>query len=335
MSDYDKRLLKKFMAIFDVPDIARPYLHRMVDQEEMRLAAAIKENQVTCREAAKILGLSPEETEACLERAFRRSILDREENEGTARYCLSNFYRRLDAFAVLENWGTVPAPVRRQLSEWSLKKFAALKRESVELLKRGVETVESLGNDIIILREEVDEVIDKARDIALITCNCRATNQACDRPKEVCLLMDSAARSALNRKIGKRIGKEEAKQIVRLADRKGLMHTVNGDWRTNGPEEICNCCADDCYPFRAAALLQSKGVWPQSRYVAAFKAELCNLCGLCVKRCHFEAFYQEEETREVSGRKRKEVGFDPAKCWGCGLCANTCPTEAITMRPLG
>jgi NAD-dependent dihydropyrimidine dehydrogenase PreA subunit len=120
------------------------------------------------------------------------------------------------------------------------------------------------------------------------------------------------------------------------------MHTGDPQWRSRGLGAICNCCACDCYPFRAAQVLGSKGTWPQSRYLAHYDPEACNLCGACVKRCHFGAFYHEGE-REVApasrparsgARVKAAVSYNPALCWGCGLCANTCPSGAITMEPL-
>jgi NAD-dependent dihydropyrimidine dehydrogenase PreA subunit len=60
----------------------------------------------------------------------------------------------------------------------------------------------------------------------------------------------------------------------------------------------------------------------------------CNLCGACVKRCHFNAFYHDGTWLEVDGEARKNVVYDADECWGCGLCANTCVSEAIIMKRL-
>jgi NAD-dependent dihydropyrimidine dehydrogenase PreA subunit len=122
--------------------------------------------------------------------------------------------------------------------------------------------------------------------------------------------------------------------LVRWADKKGLMHTADSEWRTRGLHAICNCCACDCYPFRAAQELGSKGFWPKSQYIAVHDRNGCNLCGACVQRCHFDAFYHDGSSLKVDGKAKKNVLYDPDKCWGCGLCANTCPSEAIIMKGL-
>jgi NAD-dependent dihydropyrimidine dehydrogenase PreA subunit len=68
--------------------------------------------------------------------------------------------------------------------------------------------------------------------------------------------------------------------------------------------------------------------------MAVHDAERCNLCGACVKRCHFEAFHHDGSMAEIGGKTKKNVVYEPERCWGCGLCANTCPCEAIVMEAL-
>jgi len=176
-------------------------------------------------------------------------------------------------------------------------------------------------------------MIDAATHIVVQPCDCRRLDQNCDRPVETCLWLDAGALEALDRGYGRRLTRAEARDLVRRADRAGLMHTADSEWRSRGLHAICNCCACDCYPFRAARKLGSKGIWPRSHYVAAYDRERCDLCGACVKRCHFDAFHHDGSTVEVSGKARPGVAFDPESCWGCGLCANTCPANAIVMKP--
>jgi NAD-dependent dihydropyrimidine dehydrogenase PreA subunit len=193
----------------------------------------------------------------------------------------------------------------------------------------------ALPNDSVMLLSEVEEMIDAATDIIVQPCDCRRLGQYCDRPVKTCIWLDELARTALDRGLGERISREEAIRLLRNADRNGLMHTADHNWRTNGLHAICNCCSCDCYPFRAAQQLDSKGIWPQIHYVAIYQPDRCSLCGLCVQRCHFEAFYHDgAKVAGVGGKEKPTVSFDPNRCWGCGLCVNSCPTEAITLRKL-
>jgi NAD-dependent dihydropyrimidine dehydrogenase PreA subunit len=190
------------------------------------------------------------------------------------------------------------------------------------------------GNDSVLLVNELDDVIDAAATIAVFPCNCRRIAGNCGRPQEVCIHFNARAEDKLERGYGKRLTAAEAKALVRWADRKGLMHTTEINWGTDGPAPICNCCADDCYVFRAAAVLGSKGAWPHSRFIAAYDQEKCDRCGACVRRCHFGAFRQDGMAGKRDDGEREIVTYDPALCWGCGLCANTCPNGAVAMRSL-
>jgi ferredoxin len=199
---------------------------------------------------------------------------------------------------------------------------------------QGLEAENALPNDTILLLHEVEEMIDAAAHVVVQPCDCRRLGQNCQRPVETCIWLDGGALAALERGYGRRLTRDEAKALVRRADRQGLMHTGDSEWRSRGLHAICNCCACDCYPFRAARELGSKGSWPRSRYVAVHDRDRCTLCGACVRRCHFAAFYHDAPLVAVGDSLKKNVVFDPERCWGCGLCANTCPAGAVRMEPL-
>ncbi len=199
---------------------------------------------------------------------------------------------------------------------------------------QGLEAENALPNDTVMLLSEVEEMINAASEIVVQPCDCRRLGENCKRPVETCIWLDEGARQSLDRGHGRQLTREEAIKLLRRADKKGLMHTADSEWRERGLHAICNCCACDCYPFRAAQELGTKGVWPKSHYIAQYHTELCNQCGACAKRCHFEAFYHDGSILEVDGKSKKGVAFDPEKCWGCGLCANSCPQDAIEMISL-
>ena len=329
-------LIDEFMEAFGVWEAARPYLHMIVDEAEMRLVVGMNGGSVTVEEAAGLLGLGPDETADLLARGYARHVLNRVTENGVVRYAPSDFYERLDHFAKYENWDDIPEADRKAIDRRFLDAFIERHRPSVERKMQGLAAKNALPNDTIMLLSEVMEMIDSATDIIVQPCDCRRLAQNCERPVETCIWLDEGARQALDRGFGRRLTKDEAKKLIRQADRKGLMHTADSAWRERGLHAICNCCACDCYPFRAAQELGSKGVWPKSRYIAVYDREQCAFCGSCVRRCHFGAFTHDATLIEVApGHLNPGVQFDPEKCWGCGLCVNTCGARAITMRPLG
>ena len=329
-----KTLTEKFIEIFDVWEQAQPYLPLIVDEDEMRLVVEMADRCLDPKQVAGLLALSAKESANLLGKAYSRCIVNKIVEDGLTKYKISDFYTRLDHFVKYENWQDIPAEDRKVINRRYLDEFIARHKHNIERKMQGLEAENALPNDTVMLLHEVEEMIEAAEEIVVQPCDCRKLGENCNRPVETCIWLDEGARQALDRGHGRRLSKEEAIQLLRHADKKGLMHTADSAWRERGLHAICNCCACDCYPFQAAQELGTKGVWPKSHYIAQFHAELCNQCGACVKRCHFEALYHDGSIFEINGKNKKGVAFDPGKCWGCGLCANTCPQDAIEMSRL-
>jgi ferredoxin len=323
-----------FYDQFDVWPVARPYAGLMFGDLEIKLVLALGERALTSKQIADALHLEMGATRKLVNRCYHRLIVEKEGEEPDILYRATDFYTFLDHFLKYEGWDDLPLADRRAIDRKYLAEFAARVEEGVTLKMKGEDSLNALPNDSVMLLHEVEAMIDAATDVVVQPCNCRRSGQYCDRPIETCIWLDQGARDALARGHGRALGKEEAKQLLRWADRKGLMHTADSEWQTRGLHAICNCCACDCYPFRVAQELGSKGAWPKIRYLAEYDASHCSLCGSCVRRCHFGAFYHDGSKAKVKGKHLEMVAFDPDKCWGCGLCANTCPTDAIVMQPI-
>ena len=328
-------LLEQLAELLGAWQEARHYLPLMYDDEEIEILVAMRGRTVTVDQAAELLGITPGRATRLLQHAYSRHVVDRETERGTAVYSPATFDSRVDHFAKYDpGWDEIPAADRQAVDRRFLNEFIAKHRGNVERKMQGLEAENALPNDTVLLLNEIEEMIDAAEHIVVQPCDCRRLGQNCDRPVETCIWLDDGALAALERGYGRLLSREEAKDVVRKADKAGLMHTADSEWRDRGLHAICNCCACDCYPFRAAQELGSKGAWPRSRYVAVYLGDQCNLCGACVKRCHFDAFYHDESTMEIDGISRRQVLYDQERCWGCGLCANTCPSGAIVMEPL-
>jgi NAD-dependent dihydropyrimidine dehydrogenase PreA subunit len=326
--------LTAFYTQFGVWPMAQPYVGRMFSEPEIRLVLALGPGALTASQLAEPLGLAPEAALALAERCYHRLIVNKAGAPPEARYSAADFYTFLDYFIKYDAWDDLPREARLALDAHYRALFVDKVRAGVEKKMAGGAVPGALPNDAVLLLAEAEAMLGAATEIVVEPCDCRRARQACERPVETCLKLDDEARAALARGHGRALSRAEAQQLVRRADQKGLMHTADAEWRAHGLHSLCNCCADDCYPFGAAHELGSKGVWPQSRYVAEYAAGLCSACGACVGRCHFSAFYYSGVTVRVQGKERRAVAYDARLCWGCGLCANTCPTGAIAMRPL-
>ncbi len=329
-------LLDEFALIFQLPPAMTPHIDFVVQGREMELVVALGDGPLTAAQIAERLAISPDETAALLDSSFRRHVINRKTVDDVTTYTPATFYLRLDPLSMYENWGDVPADARDAVIKWQLEEFMAVWLPIVDEIRQDPDKYVRIPNRDVLLLDEALEMVEAASEHVVVPCDCRAVVMACKRPSETCIRLDEGARATLERGHGRQVTKEEMKNIVINSNRSGLMHTGDRYWREHeGLFGFCNCCGCDCYPFRASALLGLHRQWPRAHHVAERDMSKCEQCGLCVKRCHFDAFHHDGTKIEVNGKRRKTVLFDPEKCWGCGLCAMTCPDTAITMRPLG
>jgi ferredoxin len=262
------------------------------------------------------------------------------DDDGPTTYSAAVFYRRLDPLAMYENWGDVPAEAREAVIDWQLQEFINIWQPAIEEMRENPDARVRIPNRDYMLLDEALAMVDAATDFVIIPCDCKEIVRACDRPREVCVRLNEGATATLEQGHGRQVTKEEMKQIVVDAHRGGLMATGNRNWKEDGAVfGFCNCCACDCYPIRAGEMVGLGDAYPRVYYVAERDMDKCHHCGMCAKRCHFDAFYRDGTRTEVVGKtgrvlKRKTVLFNPELCRGCGLCATTCTEQAITMKPL-
>jgi NAD-dependent dihydropyrimidine dehydrogenase PreA subunit len=323
-------ILEQFMAAFQAPEFIKPYLHHFITEQEIELVIRMQGRSLTRDQIVSLFEGNPD-IDCLLEQAYRHFVINKEERDGAVYYSAGDFYARLDDQCKFGNYHVLPQKIRQQLDKWCYLEY--LKRNKYfKVVVDNDPDYENCHNDLVLLVPEVEEMIDAAEKILVSPCNCKMLADNCDRPREVCLLFDD---HITDRTEGRILSKEEAKELLHMVDKNGLMHTGGPyNWREKGLTAVCNCCADCCYPFRAAQQLGTKGKWPKSRYIAKYDSEKCRLCGRCVQRCHFGAFYYDGTSVERRGKEKKNVAFNPDLCWGCGLCANTCPDKAITMEKL-
>ena len=231
----------------------------------------------------------------------------------------SSFADRLDICAMFEGWRDIPGDVRRRLADWATDDYAASVHDDLEALKSGNPGGSREIDYTYLLLPEAEAVIAAEEHVYLWPCDCRAIVGSCDKPLDVCLRFDN------ERELEREISREQALEILRMADAAGLMHTDYLGRSAGDTHAICNCCTDCCFPHRAAARLEAESVWPRRRHLAVVDREECTQCGDCVERCPFGAATMSADDEPL---------VEAAECRGCGLCSTGCPAEAIAMRPL-
>jgi electron transport complex protein RnfB len=171
--------------------------------------------------------------------------------------------------------------------------------------------------------EQVSRIIDQGIDFRVGECVCKKEqgimDRHCSKPTEVCMAIVSVPDTEALRDWGRRISKEEAREVLRKAEEAALVH-LTGNVR-EGHWFICNCCGCCCGVLRPMNQFGLKGL-VNSRYYAVIDTEECIGCGVCKEdRCQVNAIVEEEEAYRV----------DPEKCIGCGLCLTDCSVDCIQL----
>jgi NAD-dependent dihydropyrimidine dehydrogenase PreA subunit len=242
------------------------------------------------------------------------------------RYRLSNFYNRLDIFAVseTETYRAFDKAVRQSLNDWYFDAYYA----ALDIAPDRPPTLDA----VLTLDQTLARIAAETRQAYLAPCDCRSLGgegmeENCGKPLLTCVSYRTGVNTFADRGVSRPITKEQAKQVVLDADAAGLMHTAN-------PNGICNCCADCCFLSRArirrnAALGSAEAgggallPWPTRGGTVRLDAEKCVGCGGCIGRCPFGLF-----AADGGGR----VAVRSGQCAGCGLCVQTCPAQALALQ---
>jgi len=174
--------------------------------------------------------------------------------------------------------------------------------------------------------EDVLEIIDNQKTIAIAPCVCRTTkelvDERCDKPKENCFSFGSHAAYYVENGMGRYITKEEAKAIVIANEKAGLVMQPFNSQKAGG---MCSCCGCCCGVLRGIKAQPSPAEAVKSNYFAVVDPDECTGCETCLERCQMEAIDMVDGLAEVVSKR----------CIGCGLCVTTCPTEAIVLQAKG
>lgn len=302
-------MINKFIEKFQIPDAAVDYIDTFFTADDITLGSGLEKKEFTTNDVAGLIGTDAEQY---LADAYQRgvvSVADREKGI----YRLNNFYGFLDVFCVTKKekyHAEVPREDRGNIDKWYFQAYCD-----------GLDPDYSKPptQDRILTLEEALEYVDRdERQIYLTHCDCKCLLGDCGLPTKVCLSYYQGDNTYSDRHVSEPVAKEQAKQVIRDADKAGLIHT----WNPNG---FCNCCGDCCYLFRAQEARGSQRIWPIQNYLISYETEKCIGCGLCTKRCQFHV---------LTKNQNKKITLDTTRCVGCGICANACPVSALKLVDL-
>lgn len=141
--------------------------------------------------------------------------------------------------------------------------------------------------------EQLRTYLDQSDIYSVTDCACRAGKRAmgdpCEHPVEdCCIQIGESAEYYIMTGRGRQVNRQEVEELLRRAEREGLVHQALNTEGINKSSFICNCCGCSCGTL-------SKDVWyrlpdvSRSNYVADVDPEKCVACGACVEVCNMNA----------------------------------------------
>lgn len=294
-------------------------LRRLFPPEEAALALSLRLIAEAPAVIARRAGISASEAAIRLDEMEQKGLIyGSKDPDGTCKYTALQFIVGIWEFQVNRLTPELVRDVDEYLPHWvdydTWKKVPQIRSIPVGKAIHAQLEVTSYEN--------AEELINSQEKIAVAPCICRKeqrlVGKGCDRPLETCLSFGTGAEFYVRNGMGRFITREEALQILALADQAGLVLSPG-----NAQEGtfICACCGCCCGVLRTMQQDPAPAAIVSSPFVAEVRTEKCISCGICVKRCQMKAL-QLDDTG---------IRLDPQRCIGCGLCVTKCPTRAFSL----
>ncbi len=174
--------------------------------------------------------------------------------------------------------------------------------------------------------EDVEEIMELQDSIVRLPCVCRSLTMG--REVRYCFGIGFDPVGVLGKypdysQSLEVLEKEEAKNVLRSFDKKGLVHSI---WTFKTPYigGICNC-DQDCLAYRIQVKTNLMQTMFRAEYVGLVDWDLCNGCKKCLRQCQFGAIGYSNTMKRAT--------IDMMQCYGCGVCRAVCAEDAITLKP--
>jgi len=311
----------------DIPEFYK-MVEEMFTPQEAEVNNALPRGPVTAKDMAEIMKRDEGEVEEILESMANKGLCVSINKDGTRFYQGARFMPGILEFQFMPGRTTErDKKIARLIHAYEKAYDANVDTTVMTFPTTRVITVDKsveAGNQVHTY-DQVQTFIDKQDQIAVTTCFCRHAAVLRDEdthgmPNDVCMQFGTQAQYAIERLGGKKLNKEEARDVLDRAEEAGLIHMSQN--MTENVGFICNCDRWHCGAVTSALAKSQPGLFFNSGFEPRFDPDLCIACETCIDRCPPEALTMGED--DVP-----EVDLD--RCFGCAVCATGCSEEAIKM----
>ena len=293
-------------------------LSRLFTPEEAELALHLTLEREEAGAIAARAGMTEEEARERLDEMARKGLIFSAEDGGRLLYQAAPFVIGIYEFQV----NRLSDGFLRDLGDyWSTVKDREEPRTMSQL--RTIPINQSVDTRLEVLPYENVHALVEANDrFAVAPCICRSRakklGRGCDAPIESCLIFGDFANYYVRTGRGRRITKDEVKELLVKADEANLVLNPTNSMLVSA---ICCCCGCCCGILRGLKYAPKPSEAVASSFIAEYDESKCVGCLKCVERCQMEAITSDAGV----------VRFNKDRCIGCGLCVSTCPTGALSL----
>jgi Pyruvate/2-oxoacid:ferredoxin oxidoreductase delta subunit len=293
-------------------------LKRLFTEEEAELACRVTHLPASAEKIARRANRPTEDLADALERMSLKGLLFRMDRPEGNLYMAAQFVVGIYEY----NVNNLDPEMIRDTEEYVPVLLGSLTRIETQQF-RTIPIGASLdGTGKVLPYEEARSLIAEQSKLLVAPCICRKesemTGKGCGKPLETCLIFGAAARYYEKNRIGRSITREEALDILSVAEKEALvLQSTNAQKIIN----ICLCCGDCCQVLKVLNRHPKPAEVVHPNYYARIRAEDCIGCEICLDRCQVRALEMKEGLAEI----------DPDRCLGCGLCVPTCSGQAIDL----
>jgi len=293
-------------------------LKQLFTPQEAQMAQLLRLKLEPAEVIGQRAGMTPEAAEELLKEMSRKGLIFSIEAEGRPPVFMASQF-------VVGIWEYHVDRLDPEFIKATDEYFPFLAKEAFNHMPqlRTIPVEKSVAADMKILSyETAAELVKKQKKFLVAPCICRKEHQikggGCGKPLETCLVFGWGADYYERNGLGRIITLQETLDILRQADKAGLvLQPSNSQEITN----ICCCCGDCCLALLnmkrhpAPATICSSPFWVRA------DCEACDGCETCLERCQMEALSMEDDVVAVTTKR----------CIGCGLCVSTCPRGALSL----